>query len=215
MADRDTQRRCQRCSRPAARCLCVSIPRIVSATRLVIIQHPSERRHALNTARLLAAGLVSAELHVVEEIKPDSMLYAQITDVSRRTELLFPGKHALPLNTVSARCSRQLILLDGTWRKARKLLHINPILQSLPQVSLPPGLVSRYRLRKAPGPGALATIEAGVAALTMLEPNVDFQPLLQPFDRLIEEQIAAMGAERYQCNYAGRLAAADDEQTRR
>lgn len=204
MVDGNAAKRCERCARPLAQCLCASIPRILCATRVVIIQHPSERRHALNTARLLAAGLVNAELHVIEQIAQDSELHAHLTDTAHFTRLLFPGPAASTLAPVADPRPQQLVLLDGTWRKARKLLHLNPVLRSLPQVALTPGLVSRYRLRKAPAPGALSTIEAGVAALEVLEPEGDFQPLLRPFDHLIEEQIRSMGTERYRRNYLER-----------
>ncbi|SDS68647.1 DTW domain-containing protein YfiP [Halopseudomonas xinjiangensis] len=201
MVDRALPKRCEACARPSSRCLCSTIPRLHSSTRMLIIQHPSERHHALNTARFLAAGLVNAELHVVEHIAPGSALYSQLADPARRTEVLFPGPGASSLARAADPREHQLVLLDGTWRKARKLLHLNPILAVLPQVALAAGLASRYRLRKAPAPGALSTIEAGVAALEVLEPDKSFQALLRPFDRLIEEQIASIGTELYRRNY--------------
>ncbi|UAW97462.1 DTW domain-containing protein [Halopseudomonas nanhaiensis] len=205
MLEGHSAKRCGRCARPLARCLCASIPQVVCATSLVIIQHPSERHHALNTARLLAAGLVNAELHVVERICEDSPLHTRLIDSARCTRLLFPGPSASALIQVDDPRPHQLVLLDGTWRKARKLLHLNPVLRALQQVALPTGVASRYRLRKAPVPGALSTIEAGVAALEVLEPEGHFQPLLRPFDLLIEEQIQAMGEDRYRRNYLERL----------
>ena len=109
----------------------------------------------------------------------------------------------LPLATPDAN-ERPLLLVvpDGTWRKARKLLHLNSALAALPRVCLPPGLNSRYRLRKAPAAGALATIEAIAAALELQEGR-SFAALLRPFEALIEGQIAAMGAEIYQRNHGG------------
>jgi DTW domain-containing protein YfiP len=61
--------------------------------------------------------------------------------------------------------------------------------------------VSRYRLRKAPGPGALSTVEAIVQALQTLEAPTSFEPLLKPFEALIEGQIAAMGEEVFLRNH--------------
>jgi len=60
---------------------------------------------------------------------------------------------------------------------------------------------SRYRLRKAPEPGALSTLEAVVEALNVLEQPVSFDALLKPFEALIEGQIKAMGAETFQRNH--------------
>uniref|UniRef100_UPI000F01DF4F DTW domain-containing protein n=1 Tax=Pseudomonas viridiflava TaxID=33069 RepID=UPI000F01DF4F len=48
---------CERCQRPASHCLCALIPRLDSRTRVLVLQHPSEVNHALNTARLAALGL--------------------------------------------------------------------------------------------------------------------------------------------------------------
>jgi DTW domain-containing protein YfiP len=48
---------CSRCLRPTAHCLCPLIPSLDSRTRVLLLQHPSEVNHALNTARLAALGL--------------------------------------------------------------------------------------------------------------------------------------------------------------
>ena len=60
---------------------------------------------------------------------------------------------------------------------------------------------SRYRLRKAPEPGAVSTLEAVVQALNVLEQPVNFDDLLRPFEALIEGQIKAMGAETFARNH--------------
>lgn len=90
-----------------------------------------------------------------------------------------------------------LIVPDGTWRKARKILHLNPVLQTLPRLTLNEGEPSRYRIRKAPHAAAVSTVEAITRTLSALEPEQDFTPLLQPFDALIEQQIRAMGSDTY------------------
>ncbi len=46
--------RCERCQRPLDHCLCPLIPALDSRTRVILLQHPSETAHALNTARLAA-----------------------------------------------------------------------------------------------------------------------------------------------------------------
>jgi DTW domain-containing protein YfiP len=47
---------CPRCLRPQSHCLCPLIPSLDSRTRVLLLQHPSEVNHALNTARLAALG---------------------------------------------------------------------------------------------------------------------------------------------------------------
>ncbi|MBL0843541.1 tRNA-uridine aminocarboxypropyltransferase [Pseudomonas mediterranea] len=190
---------CPRCHRPQSHCLCPLIPSLDSRTRVLLLQHPSEVNHALNTARLAALGLNNAELIVGEVFEN---LPALLNQPGYRACLLFPGEDAQPMQAYGLSDDPLLLVVpDGTWRKARKLLHLNPLLAALPRVTLADGGVSRYRLRKAPGPGALSTVEAIVQALQVLEAPMSFEPLLRPFEALIEGQIAAMGEETYLRNH--------------
>ncbi|MDP3845644.1 MAG: DTW domain-containing protein [Pseudomonas sp.] len=193
--------RCERCQRPQNHCLCGLIPQLASRTRVLILQHPDEARHALNTARLAALGLCNAELLIAEQF-PE--LPELLNDPAYQAWLLFPGEGAQPLTAIAGATDPRPLLLvvpDGTWRKARKLLYLNPLLAALPRVALPEGLTSRYRLRKAPMAGALSTLEAIVTALNTLEAPQQFEQLLKPFEALIEGQIAAMGADTFARNH--------------
>ena len=192
---------CSRCLRPQTHCLCALIPQLDSRTRVLLLQHPSEVGHALNTARLADLGLLNAELRVGEVFEDLATL---LNPPGYHARLLFPGEDAQLIDTAEPSDESLpwlLVVPDGTWRKARKLLHLNPLLAQLPRATLPEGAVSRYRLRKAPGPGALSTLEAIVQALEILEAPTSFAPLLRPFEALIEGQIEAMGADTYQRNH--------------
>ncbi|MBB4863769.1 DTW domain-containing protein YfiP [Pseudomonas nitritireducens] len=195
-----TRARCPRCERLLNHCLCALIPRLDNRTRVLLLQHPSEVGHALNTARLAALRLANAQLRVGED-------FSDLDLSAWDAWLLFPGEAAVALADLAARPvdkPRLLVVPDGTWRKARKLLHLNPNLAALPRVVLPDGLTSRYRLRKAPAEGALSTIEAVVHALDALDAPQSHAELLRPFDALIEGQIAAMGEETFLRNHGPR-----------
>lgn len=186
---------CTRCLRPESHCLCALIPSLSCRTRVVVLQHPSESRHALNTARLAVLGLAGARRVVGERFS--SADWAQPGYASR---LLFPGSAAETLNPGYGRNVDEPILLivpDGTWGHARKLLHINPELAALPRVMLPEGLKTRYRVRHADIPGALSTIEAVTHALNAIEAPMRADALLRPFEALIDGQIEGMGEDLY------------------
>lgn len=190
--------RCAQCQRPLARCLCPLIPSIEAACPILILQHHSEASHALNTARLAHLGLRGTELWVGECFEGLEARLAQ----AHRPVLLFPGSEATVVGATDEGVRPDLIVVpDGTWRKARLVLHRNPVLQNLPRWVLPDGEVSRYRLRKAPDPQAVSTLEAIVRVMQLMEPGRDFSPLLRPFEHLIEEQIQSMGLDTYQRNY--------------
>ncbi len=192
--------RCDRCQRPLDHCLCPLIPSLDSRTRVVVLQHPSETAHALNTARLAALGLVNAELRVGEVFED---LAGLLVTPGYRPVLLFPVEQAQALVAYGETGDKPLLLIvpDGTWRKARKLLYLNPLLDALPRVTVAGVAPSRYRLRKAPEPGAVSTIEAVVQALNVLEQPASFDGLLRPFEALIEGQIKAMGVAVYERNH--------------
>ena len=177
---------CPRCTRPLGHCLCSAIPDLCSRTRVTILQHPEESRHPLNTGRLVALGLRQAEL-VCGELFPDSLWQEP------GTWLLFPGDDAICVDAIApVQEPTHLIVPDGTWRMARRLLRLNSGLAALPRLVIPTGEPSRYRVRNTSQAGAVATIEAIVRALEVLEAPARFAALLAPFDLMVDRQLAAM-----------------------
>ena len=57
------------------------------------------------------------------------------------------------------------ILLDGTWKEARKIFRKSPFLKGLPIVSIESNYPSNYDLRRGAAEGNLCTIEAAIEAL--------------------------------------------------
>jgi len=84
----------------------------------------------------------------------------------------------------------RLVVLDATWRKSRKMLYLNPMLQHLPRLSLSEMPASHYRIRKAHKPDQLSSLEASTYALMRLEHNeAKYLPLIDAFDGFVEQQM--------------------------
>lgn len=184
---------CPQCRRPESYCVCKHITKVSSTTRVLILQHPEEGRHPFNTGRLAALSLKNCDLWVGEQFSGLSAELAKFSSVY----LLFPGELAQMPQTLAQHVAAKptlLIVLDGTWRKAAKILYKNPVLETLPRVTLGPGAPSRYRIRKAPKPEAVATIEAIVRTLAVWEPDNDFLRVLKPFEMMVEQQLVAYSA---------------------
>jgi len=195
--------RCEHCQRPVSHCLCTYISQIPNRTRVLVLQHPDEARHPLNTARLAVSGLANAQMLVGERFPQLDGIIAS----AGRALLLFPSKEECPLQMAATSDEAEpslLIVPDGTWRKARKIISENPVLGTLPRFCLPPGEPSEYRIRKTREPGAVSTIEAIARSLSILEPAQSFERLLTPFKALIEQQVQAMGEDVYRRNYQNR-----------
>ena len=102
--------RCPQCARPLSHCLCALIPQLPSRTRVLILQHPQEVGHALNTARLAALGLLNCELRCAEYVEELPQL---LSDSRWHSCLLFPGEQSVAVGrfaTESAAKPLQLVV---------------------------------------------------------------------------------------------------------
>jgi DTW domain-containing protein len=181
---------CAGCGRPERVCLCAHVTRVVSRTKVVVLQHPREADVPIGTVRLLELGLEGLERHVGVSFEEDHPARRAIAAAVDPPVLLFPGPDARDLRAEPPSSPVTLVVIDGTWWQAQKLLRRNPFLAALPRYSLAPDSPSRYRIRKEPALHCVSTIEAIVQALTVLETRGDFAPLLGPFEALVEHQLA-------------------------
>jgi DTW domain-containing protein YfiP len=184
--------RCAACGLPARTCVCALVPRVGNEVEVLVLQHPDESREAKNSGRLLRLGLARSRVAVGEAFEPRALLALLDGDVST-SALLYPADTAAGtcIGVPPAR-PRRLVVLDGTWRKSLKMLHGNPLLQSLPRWTLAPDAPARYgALRKARLPGQLSTLEAACAALADIESApARYAPLLAAFDRFVADRAA-------------------------
>ncbi len=190
---------CERCLKAASACICATIQSIDNQHFLHILQDPSEEKKAIGTARILDLSLTRAKISVGELFDPSLF-------VLDNSYLVFPGESAIAADrlceTKNINSNSQFILLDGSWKKAYKLLMSNPFLQSLPKVSINIDKKSEYRIRKSPREDGLSTVEAGYYLLSQLENNSEkFKPLLKSFAYMIDYQISKMPADIYQKHY--------------
>ncbi len=182
------------CLRPQRGCICPWITPVAHATEVLILQHPLEVDHAKNSARLLHLSLPHSRIVVGEAFDEGALTAAMQTP--KYTVLLYPPTpHDVAPVIDPARLQDyeqlRLVVLDGTWRKSRKMLHLSPLLHQLPRLSLRDVPASSYLIRKAHQPGQLSTLEATCAALAQLEGDATkFQPLLQAFDGFVAQQLA-------------------------
>ena len=181
---------CYRCLRPTSMCVCGRAARVHNRTGVIILQHPREARHPFGTARLATLYLDKVRLEVARG-GWDRILRHRM-DLPAATALLYPTAAARVLAEVPAvERPAHLLVLDGTWSQAGRLLRDNPWLWSLPQVMVMPGGPDRYRLRKEPKPHYLSTIESIALGLQVLEPENDgIARLLTVFDAVVSEQLA-------------------------
>jgi len=152
---------------------------------VLILQHPLEVGASKGTGRLLHLCLSNSVLLTGERFD-EGELRAALHAGGRSPVLLYPGGDAL---AGLAPAGQRLVVLDATWRKSRKMLHLNPLLAALPRASLN-AVESGYRIRKAQLPDQLSTFEAAAHALAAT--GADAAPLFDVFDAFIEREAATI-----------------------
>lgn len=199
---------CDTCLRPQSACICRWITPVAHQVEVLILQHPLERDQAKGSARLLHLSLARSRMLTGEVFAVDEWLTAfhggeaAAAGAARHNLLLYPdappgSTPPLPAPPVLAPewlqhpAQLRLVVLDGSWRKSRKMLHLNPPLQRLPRLSLQDMPTSNYLIRRAHRPDQLSTLEATCAALARLEGDAGkFRPLLDAFDGFVAQQMS-------------------------
>ena len=174
--------RCPGCWLPTALCLCAELPRIAVRTRVVVMMHRREAATSSNTGRLAARVLEGASVRV----RGGDRATEPTPLPSGKRLVLFPAAEARLLGPQDAEGAGVVLLVpDGTWAQARRLLRRDDVFQGAEVVTLPPAGPSRYGLRRHAREEGVCTLEAIGRALTLLEGG-DVEPrLLAVLERFV------------------------------
>lgn len=183
---------CEQCNFSLSTCICNAITCVDNQTQVVVLQHPSEAKISKNTAQLLALSLTRCKI-IIGENNQDFACLQKLPLSS--TVLLYPNEDAIELDVANdnenVRPITHLIVLDGTWNKAFKILQLTPLLQKFKTVSFRQIPTNRYTIRKAPRADSLSTLEAVAHSLSLIE-ALNPAPLYDLLDELITKQTQHM-----------------------
>lgn len=174
--------RCERCGLSTELCFCASLPRLRTRTELVLLMHKNELAKTSNTGRLALAALERSRLSIRGQLG-----LVQARPGPERRLVLFPAPDARELGAADGAGDRPLTLVvpDGSWKQARRMLAREAWTSGAEVVRLPAPVRSRYDLRRQPRAGSVCTFEAVASALGVLEgPDVE-RALLQVLDAFL------------------------------
>jgi len=192
---------CLGCEYILPRCLCSSLKTINNTTQIIILQHPDETRHALNTVKILKRSLSKIKIFIGEDFTLNEELNSIISLNKDSIAVIFPTTFSTELNQNSKKIMTHLILIDGTWKKARKIHLLSKNLHTLNTYSLLPQKAGQYRIRSGQVKNSLSTLEATIDALKYIECDLDTKSLEDSFLKMIDIQIDKMGEEVFKKNY--------------
>jgi DTW domain-containing protein len=180
--------RCKRCWIREEWCLCEYLPTVVPQTELVLVRHQREAWKSTGTARV--AALCIPALKLVEYGDDAEPAAKELSPLLAGAALLFPfdsqSQEAKPP-------LKRLIVLDGTWRQARRMVKRLPGLLELPRLALPPKKGAVLRLRSSPRSDDRSTLEATADALQLLEGDALAEPLHRIHALMVERVFRARG----------------------
>jgi tRNA-uridine aminocarboxypropyltransferase len=167
-------------------CVCASIERVANRTGVIILQHPHERFHPIGSARIASLGLTSVR------VEPCAPWRVADLEIPPRAALLYPSADARDLAELATEeLPRHLVVIDGTWFNAKKIYDAHASLRALSCLRISPREPTRYRIRRQPRRHCLATLEAIICALRLLEPETrGLDRLLDSFAAMIDRQAA-------------------------
>ncbi len=167
--------------------------------RVLILQHPQEQDAILGSAQILVASLPQVKLVVGLSWRGLAHASAgdEAIDLLRRWAVLFPDlesegdevktRGGAPLDPTAL---EGIIVLDGTWSKAKTLWWRNPWLNKLNRLSLRPPKPSIYgSLRAEPRPECVSTLESVAAALTLCGEPPEIEVALSRVFRTLVQRV--------------------------
>lgn len=174
--------------------MCDRIVSFSTQRRVLILQHPQEQDAVLGSAQIVAASLPKAKIVIGLSWPNFAKALGEEGVDAKRWAVLFPDREAQG-EQVSGRGGAMpphelegIVVLDGTWSKAKTLWWRNPWLSKLNRLTLKPKQPSIYgHLRAEPQRDFVSTLESVAGALTLCgeAPEVE-AGLLRVFRTLVQ-----------------------------
>lgn len=187
---------CPRCRLQKNFCLCHELQPIYIKTRVTLLIHYKEFHTISNTGHLIHKMLNHSKLYKwADPYLAENKAFPMTSDDYENC-VLFPSANAQMLDEkflASLTKPINLIVPDGNWAQAGKMIRKNNQFYNIRKVMLPNGLNSEYQLRKNIQPGRVCTYEAISCALGIIEGEKVAAHLKNIFDTFITRTLWSRG----------------------
>jgi DTW domain-containing protein YfiP len=219
-----TLTRCENCQLGVRWCICqyreaVAQRQLQTRADFCLLMHRHETMKPTNTGRLIADVLPqNTHAYLWDRTEPDPLLLEFLNARAGNLWILFPENYCIasaediagninaanrrprcvvPIENITAECAHPtFILLDGTWKQARKMFHMSEWMWHIPVVQLTINADCNYRLRQGSHDMQVSTLEA---AAGLLEASGDAPVacvMRDYFDTFNEYYAASRGSRR-------------------
>ncbi len=194
--------KCYSCMRPESFCLCQYIDSIDTNTHFVILMHPLEYKKEKNgTGRLAHLQLKNSKIIMGIDFTNDSSVNKILNDKDNECFILYPSLDSINLSQdmgslqklTSHNKRRVLLIIDGTWPCAKKMLKLSLNLHDIPSISFDHKEISQFTIKQQPLPECLSTLESIKILLELMNSHkleeCNTENFLLPFKKMVELQL--------------------------
>ncbi|WP_340677736.1 DTW domain-containing protein [Paraglaciecola sp.] len=169
--------RCAHCLVPKTECICQHRPDVTCHSAFCFLMYQGECFKPSNTGRIIADVVKNNHAFLWERTYYDPQLRGLLNDPQYAPIVVFPQQYAAQsrwintqteLNTITQRKKPLFVMLDGTWREAKKMFK-SAYLAKLPVLGIQPLTGSTYQLREAAHLHQLCTAEVAIEVLKMAD----------------------------------------------
>ncbi|HEY1188192.1 MAG TPA: tRNA-uridine aminocarboxypropyltransferase, partial [Gemmata sp.] len=196
---------CPACRLQAWLCVCAYAPRLTTRTPLLLIGHVHDLGRTSNTTRLLALAIRNATVlgHGAFPAPADPATHVP---AGTTPLVLFPGHGDKPLTpelVAALPAPPALVVPDGNWRQASRMVKRLPLLAGAVKVALPARTLGGLALRRNLAGHHMSTYEAVAQALGILEGEAVAGALLDFYRRAVDRMLLVRGKLRLGDVYGG------------
>lgn len=168
--------RCQYCQVSLQHCLCAHQPDVESGVAVLLLVSDNEVFKPSNTGRLIADTVKETYVYQWNRTEPDSEIIQLLQNERYQPMVIFPDSYVEDQSRLLIDAevylvpskTPLLILLDGSWREARRMFRKSPYLNGLPVLSVTPDVVSQYMMRRSDNDTHLSTVEVAAMVLEQI-----------------------------------------------
>ncbi|MDO7083310.1 tRNA-uridine aminocarboxypropyltransferase [Pseudocolwellia sp. AS88] len=188
-------KRCEKCRIGLTHCICELTPKVKSNAGFLLLMYDTEILKPSNTGKLIADVVPDTFAFLWSRTEENTELLNVLNDEQWQPFVVFPEQYAEPERevfnqsiTTNSGKRPLFIMLDGSWREAKKMFRKSPYLNRFPVVSFNPemtnneSLISRYQIRQANVSNQFATAEVAARVLDMTGESVNAEILDLWFD---------------------------------
>lgn len=187
--------RCDFCRLAKTYCICAISKQSKSNAGFLLLMYDTEVLKPSNTGKLIADVIPDTFAFLWSRTEVEPELSKMLADPQWQPYVVFPshyaqeGRQVITQGDDLVKGKRPLfIMLDGSWREAKKMFRKSPYLNNFPVVAFDPEnidpdvILSRYKIRKSAVNNELATAEVAARILAMAGDTSSAQHLDLWFD---------------------------------